>query len=77
MADIKRPKFRLNRLNPVIWFLTFNDVFTWGPRMAVISLVGIYVSEHLGMNAVEVVGIGTGLSYIARAVGAGAYWYFG
>jgi len=55
-------------LNRVIWLLTFSDIFSWGLFLSITSLVGIYLSTKLGYNAVEVVGIGVGISYLVRGV---------
>jgi len=56
------------KLNKVIWLLTFSDIFSWGLFLSITSLVGIYLSNKLGYDALEVVGIGVGLSYLIRGV---------
>jgi MFS family permease len=64
-------KFKQRRLtnigiNRVIWLLTFTDVFSWGIYFGILPLVGIYLSKTLGANAVEMIGIGTGIYYLSR-----------
>lgn len=56
------------KLNKVIWFLTFSDIFSWGLFMPLTALVGLYISNILGFNTVEVVGIGVGLFYFIRSI---------
>ncbi len=56
------------KLNKVVLLLTLADVFTWGPLFVISALSGIYLSDKLGRNTIEFVGIGTGISYITRAV---------
>jgi len=55
-------------LNRVVWLLTFSDIFSWGLFLSITSLVGIYLSNKLGYNAVEVVGTGVAISYLVRGV---------
>lgn len=56
------------KLNKVIWFLTFSDILTWGLYLPLSALVGIYLSNLLGFNTVEIVGIGVGLFYLVRSI---------
>lgn len=56
------------KLNKVIWLLTTSDIFSWGIFLSITAIVGIYISEKLGYNATEVVGVGVGISYLARGV---------
>jgi MFS family permease len=65
---MKKLKLRIKEINKVVVFLTLADVFTWAPLFVVSTLSGIYLSGKLGRNTVEFVGIGTGISYITRAV---------
>ncbi len=58
---------KVMELNKVIWLLTCSDIFSWGLYSAVVSLVGIYLSNKLRMNAIEVVGVGIGIYYFVRA----------
>lgn len=57
----------VSRFNKVILILTFSDVFTWGPTLVISTLAGLYLSNKLGENTVEFVGIGTSLYFITRA----------
>ncbi|MCD4811165.1 MFS transporter [bacterium] len=56
------------KINKVILLLTISDVFSWGPLIIISSLSGIYLAQKLGNDAVEFVGIGTGIYYITRAL---------
>ncbi len=56
------------KLNKVIWLLTTSDIFSWGIFLSITAIVGIYISEKLGYNATEVVGIGVGISYLSRGI---------
>ncbi|MCD4756331.1 MFS transporter [bacterium] len=56
------------KINKVVILLTLSDVFSWGPLIIISSLSGIYLAQKLGSNAVEFVGIGTGIYYITRAL---------
>lgn len=55
------------KLNRVIWLLTTADVFSWGLYSSVSALIGLYLSSKLGLNAIEVVGVGIGIYYFVRA----------
>lgn len=55
-------------LNRVIWLLTFSDIFSWGMYLAVIGLIGLYLSNILGKDTVEMVGIGIGIYYLVRCI---------
>jgi len=56
------------RLNPTIWALTISDIFSWGLYFATTSLVGVYLSRQLGVNALEIIGIGGAFGLIVRAL---------
>jgi MFS family permease len=58
----------LVRINKVIMFLTLSDVFTWGSFVVISALSGIYLSNKLGTNTVQFVGIGTGIYFITRSI---------
>lgn len=62
---MKKMKIKFNR---VVLLLTLADIFTWGPLFIISALSGIYLADKLGRNTIEFVGIGTGISYITRAV---------
>ena len=70
MIEISRKLARIVRLNRVIWLLTVSDVFSWGFYGSINALIGIYLSAKLGMEAVEVVGIGFGIFYFVRSISA-------
>jgi MFS family permease len=65
---MKKIRIKIKNFNRVVLYLTLADVFTWGPLFIVSALAGIYLSDKLGRNTVSFVGIGTGISYITRAV---------
>ena len=56
------------KINKVVLLLTMSDIFSWGPLIIISSLSGIYLSNKLGSDAIEFVGIGTGIYYITRAL---------
>jgi MFS family permease len=56
------------KFNKVVLLLTLADIFTWGPLFVISAFSGIYLSDKLGRNTIEFVGIGTGISYITRAI---------
>lgn len=56
------------KMNPTIWYLTINDVFTWGIFFVFLALVGLYIAQKFNVNAVEVVGIGGGIAYLTRGI---------
>lgn len=55
-------------MNTTIWLLTVNDVFTWGMVNVVTILIGLYLSRKLDVDATEVVGVGTGILFLTRAL---------
>lgn len=65
---MKKLRMRIKGFNRVVLLLTLADVFTWGPLFIVSSLSSIYLAEKLGQGTIGFVGIGTGISYITRAV---------
>jgi MFS family permease len=58
----------LVRINKVIMLLTLSDVFTWGSFVVISALSGIYLSNKLGTDTIQFVGIGTGIYFITRAI---------
>jgi MFS family permease len=56
------------KLNKSIWFLTASDIFTWGLYLPLTALVGLYLSNVLDTEAIEIVGIGIALYYITRSL---------
>jgi MFS family permease len=58
-------KFTINR---VIWLLTCSDIFSWGLYMSLSAIVAIYLSEKLGKNVVEIIGIGTAVYYFSKGI---------
>jgi MFS family permease len=65
---MKKLKLKIKSFNRVALLLTLADVFTWAPLFIVSALSGIYLSDKLGKNTIEFVGIGMGISYITRAI---------
>lgn len=61
-------KARDLRINNSIWLLTINDVFVWGVYFVFSVLAGIYLSQKLGVNVAEMIGIGSGIGYFTRAL---------
>src|SRR3989344_815265 len=59
MFYVRKFLFSRPKVNKVIVLLTLSDIFTWGIHFVVLALVGIYISERLGQNAVQIVGIGS------------------
>lgn len=51
----------------VVLLLTLSDVFSWGVYYSITVIVGIYLAQRLDGNAVEYVGIGTGVYMFTRA----------
>jgi len=56
------------KFNRVISLLTVSDIFTWGIYTIVISLVGIYLAEKFGLSAIKIVGVGTAVYTLTRAL---------
>jgi len=54
--------------NKVIWLLTISDVFTWGTYFVISVLSGIYLAQKLGLDTVQIVGIGTTIYFFSRAL---------
>jgi MFS family permease len=65
---MQKIKLKIKNFNRTVLYLTLADVFTWAPLFIVSALAGIYLSDKLGRDAIEFVGIGTGISYITRAI---------
>jgi MFS family permease len=65
---MKELKLKIKNFNRVALLLTLADVFTWAPLFIISALSGIYLSDKLGKNTIEFVGIGMGISYITRAI---------
>jgi MFS family permease len=68
MFGLKTNKVGFKKINKIIWFLTFNDVSTWGAFAVVNVLVGLYISQKLGIDGAQAVGIGTGIAYFVRGL---------
>lgn len=66
MANSKKTILKKFSLNRVIWLLTLSDIFTWGVYMIIAGFVGLYLSQKLGFNPVEILGIGTAVFYFAK-----------
>lgn len=46
---------RFKKINKVLIFLTFSDVFSWGSFTVISALTGLYLANKLGQNTVEYV----------------------
>lgn len=55
------------KLSRTTFLLTISDIFTWGGYLAISNIVGIYLSQKLGQNAIEIIGVGTGIYLVTRA----------
>ena len=56
------------KINKTITLLTFSDIFTWGLMSAVNAIIGIYLAEKIGVDAVKVVGIGNSIFSITKGL---------
>ena len=56
------------KMNKVTLLLTLSDVFTWGAFVVISSLSGIYLSDKLGADTVQFVGIGTAIYFLTRGI---------
>ncbi len=59
---------RFKKINKVLIFLTFSDVFSWGSFTVISALTGLYLANKLGQNTVEYVGIGTAIYFFVRGL---------
>lgn len=59
---------RLKKINRVLIYLTFSDVFSWGTFSIISALTGLYLARKLGQNTVEYVGIGTAIYFFVRGI---------
>ncbi len=66
MIHGKKTLYSKYAINRVIWYLTFSDIFTWGLYMVITTIVGIYLQNKLGGSALEYIGIGTAIYYLAK-----------
>ncbi len=68
----QRPSHSLSkkkiRLNSVIALLTLSDIFTWGFFGILSILTGVYLSEKLGADTPQFVGLGTSIYLFVRAI---------
>lgn len=56
------------KLNKIIILLTLSDIFSWGIFVVLNAIVGIYLSQKLGVDSVKIVGIGTAIMTTVRGV---------
>lgn len=56
------------KINKVVILLTLSDVFAWGPFLIITAISAVYLATKLGENIVEVVGIGTSIYFVTRAL---------
>lgn len=59
---------RFKKINRVLIFLTFSDVFSWGTFSIISALSGLYLANKLGQNTIEYVGIGTAIYFFVRGI---------
>lgn len=59
---------RIKKINRVLIYLTFSDVFSWGTFTIISALTGLYLARKLGQNTIEYVGIGTAIYFFVRGV---------
>lgn len=58
----------IKRINKIIIFLTFSDVFAWGSMTIISALSGLYLSKRLGVDTIKFVGIGTFIYFLTRSL---------
>jgi len=58
----------IQKINKVVILLTLSDVFAWGPFLIITAISAIYLSTKLNEEIVEVVGIGTSIYFVTRAL---------
>jgi MFS family permease len=56
------------KINKVVILLTLSDVFAWGPFLIITAISAVYLASKLGENVVEIVGIGTSIYFVTRAL---------
>lgn len=56
------------KINKTILYLTFSDIFSWGPYFVISALAGIYLSKKLGADTTQFIGIGISIYNISRAI---------
>lgn len=56
------------KINKVVILLTLSDVFAWGPFLIITAISAVYLATKLGENIVEIVGIGTSIYFVTRAL---------
>lgn len=66
MINTKNTAFTKYSINRIIWYLTLSDIFTWGLFLVINSIAGIYLQNKLGGSAIEYIGIGTAIYYLAK-----------
>jgi MFS family permease len=68
MAHTKKTFINSLSFNKTISLLTLSDIFTWGLYMVIANFVGLYLERKFGDSAIELVGIGTSIFFLARVV---------
>ena len=64
----KKRQIRKFYQNNVVILLTTSDIFVWGSYFVLNILAGLYLEEALGQDAIRIVGTGTGIYFISRAI---------
>ena len=55
-------------ISPIIFLLTFTDIFTWGGVYIFMSLISLYLAQKFDVDVVRMAGIGVGLRFLFRAL---------
>ena len=55
-------------INRVISFLTLSDVFSWSSFAVINALVGLYLANRFGQDAIKFIGIGIGINTLTRGI---------
>ncbi|GAB4284355.1 MAG: hypothetical protein Kow0081_1470 [Candidatus Dojkabacteria bacterium] len=59
---------KFKNINKTLVILTTSDVFTWGFVVVINAFAGIYLETKLNVNAIQIVGIGTGIYSIVNGL---------
>ena len=62
---MRNRKFKMSRVTQL---LTLSDVFTWGAFVVISALSGIYLSDKIGADTIQFVGIGTAIYFVTRGI---------
>lgn len=69
LSKAKRLRGNPNNISPIIFFLTFADIFTWGTYNIVMSLAALYLAQNMpGEDIVRMVTVGVAIRFITRGL---------